>query len=97
MIMNKVCPKYIVFPKSNNCANSKVTWYLRKNLANGWVGISAQIPQSCMDSYGLIDCNVLHLLRTPCAQSRFALRSLYRVEVNYDYHLIEDAVMPIAA
>jgi len=97
MIMNKVCPKYIVFPKSNNRANSKVTWTLRKNLTNGWVNISAKIPQTCIDAYGLIDPEVMHLLRTPCTKSRFALRSLYRVEVSYDYHLIEDAVMPIAA
>ena len=97
MIMNKVCPKHIVFPKSNSCANSKVTWSLRKNLTNGWVDISAKIPQSCIDAYGLIDREVMQLLRTPCAKNRFTLRSMHRVEVSYDYHLIEDAVMPIAA
>ena len=97
MIMNKVCPKYIVFPKSNNRANSKVTWTLRKNLTNGWVNISAKIPQDCIDVHGLISRDVINLLRTPCAESRFKLRSLYKVEVSYDYHLIEDAVMPVAA
>jgi len=96
MIMNKVCPKHIVFPKSNR-ANSKVNWSLTKNLPNGWVNISAKIPQTCLDKYGFISRDVINLLRTPCADSRFKLRSLYRVEVSYDYHLIEDAVMPVAA
>ena len=96
MIMNKINPKHIVFPKTSHIS-SKVSWSLTKNLANGWVNITAKIPQSCIDSYGLISKDIVSLLRTPCAESRFKLRSLYKVEVSYDYHLIEDAVMPVAA
>ena len=97
MIANKVTPKHIVFPKhSDNELSSSVNFALKKILPNGWVDIEAKIPAKCIDLNGLINREVVDLLRHPSAQNRFALRSLYGVLVSYDYHVVSESASPIA-